>query len=130
MPAPEVLFDLALTLHLEHDPSAQDHAATLAGRLGYAEVWLPAGGEYGWPESGRLDALAAAGSARVGLVVTGEADEVAAALRSGRGGGAMLEIEGASNDLGDAVGGVAAWRERVRLPFFDPAAAGTVVARG
>jgi len=131
MPAPEVLFDLGLTLHPEHDPSAQDHAATLAVRLGYAEVWLPAGGEYGWPQPGRLDALGAAvGSARVGLVVTGEAAGVAAALRSGHGGGALLEIEGASDDLVDAVGGAAAWRERVRLPTFDPAAAGTVVAAG
>ncbi|MGH8823877.1 MAG: hypothetical protein ACRDVN_05315 [Jiangellaceae bacterium] len=131
MPAPEVLFDLALTLHPEHDASAQDHAAILAGRLGYGEVWLPAGGEYGWPDPGRLDVLAeAAGRARVGLVVSGGAADVAAALRSGQGRDALLELDGASDDLIDAVGGEAAWGERARLPRFDPAAAGTVVAAG
>ena len=78
MAAPEVLFDLALTLHPEHDASAQDRAAILAGRLGYREVWLPVGEGSGWPEPGRLaDLAAAAGSARVGLVVTGGATEVA-----------------------------------------------------
>jgi hypothetical protein len=128
MAAPEVLFDLALTLHPEHDASAQDRAAILAGRLGYREVWLPVGEGYGWPDPDRVDALAgAAGGARVGLVVSGVAAEVAAALRSGQGRGALLELESASNDLVDAVGGGAAWRERVRLPRFDPAAAGTVV---
>jgi hypothetical protein len=128
MAAPAVLFDLALTLHPEHDASAQDRAAILAGRLGYREVWLPVGEGSGWPEPGRLaDLAAAAGSARVGLVVTGGATEVAAALRSGQGGDALLELEGVSDDLVDAVGGAAAWRERVRLPRFDPAAAGTVV---
>jgi hypothetical protein len=128
MAAPEVLFDLALTLHPEHGASAQERAAILAGRLGYREVWLPVGDGYGWPDPGRLETLAgAAGSARVGLVVTGVATEVAAALRSGRARGALLELESASDDLVDAVGGATAWRERVRLPHFDPAAAGTVV---
>ncbi|HET6686876.1 MAG TPA: hypothetical protein VFH02_10175 [Jiangellaceae bacterium] len=128
MAAPEVLFDLALTLHPEHGASAQERAAILAGRLGYREVWLPVGDGYGWPDPGRLETLAgAAGSSRVGLVVTGVAAEVAAALRSGRARGALLELESASDDLVDAVGGATAWRERVRLPHFDPAAAGTVV---
>lgn len=128
MAAPEVLFDLGLTLHPEHGASAQERAAILAGRLGYREVWLPVGDGYGWPDPGGLETLAeAAGSARVGLVVTGVATEVAAALRSGRARGALLELESASDDLVDAVGGATAWRERVRLPHFDPAAAGTVV---
>jgi len=131
MAAPGILITLALTLHAEHSASAQDHAATLAGRLRYAEVWLPVGGDFGWPDPARLEGLAhAAAGARLGLVVHGDQDDqVAGLLRLDPGESAeiLVELPATTAPLVRAIGGPDAWHARVRLPSFDPAAAGTVV---
>lgn len=132
MQAPEILLELALTLHPEHSAGVQDHAAVLASRLGYREVWLPVGGGLGFPDAGRLDALAsAAHPARIGLVVRGEDCEAIAGLlrlTSGAGDHALLELPAASAGFLRAVGGADAWNVRVRLPRFDSTAAGTVLS--
>ena len=140
MPRPGVLLDLALTLHPDHRPDDQEHAATLAARLGYTEVWLAVGSagdpDAGWPDAARLEALtAAARPARVGLVLPDDPAEAEAGLRAlppgqagdGSPGGPLLEASGPDEDLLRAVGGPASWHARVRLPAFDPAAAGTVI---
>jgi hypothetical protein len=140
MPPPGVLLDLALTLHPGHRPDEQEHAAMLAARLGYIEVWLAIGSAGGpdadWPDAGRLEALtAAARPARVGLVLPDEVEEAETGLLAlpppppggGPAGGPLLEASGPSEGLLRAVGGPAAWRDRVRLPAFDAAAAGTVI---
>jgi len=133
VPAPGILLDLALTLHPEHATAQQRHAAVLASRLGYREVWLPVGGERGFPEYARLDALGgAARPARLGLIVQGGAGEAVAGLlrlTPGAGDQVLLELPAATAGLLRAVGGVAAWRERARLPTFDATAAGTVITR-
>jgi len=134
MPGPDVLLELALTVHPGHPADRQDHAARLAARLGYTEVWLPVGGSLGRPDSERLQRLAAAAEpARLGLMIhgdrQGDQDGVAAWLdRSPYAAGqALLELPAATEALRRAVGGQAEWRARVRLPSFDPDAAGTVV---
>jgi hypothetical protein len=131
MPAPAMLLDLALTLHPDQPASRQDWSATLASRLGYAEVWLPVGADLGFPDPARLDALAAAaGGARLGLVVGGPEDAAIAGLLRlswGVGAEALLELAGSTVALVRAVGGADAWRSRVRLPEFDPGTAGTVI---
>jgi hypothetical protein len=132
MPGPDVLLELALTIHPEHPEDRQDHAARLAARLGYTEVWLPAGEEHGRPIPERLELLAAAAEpARLGLVVDGDPDDVAAWLgRSPYAAGhVLLELPASTEALRRAVGGPEGWRHRVRLPSFDPDAAGTVVRR-
>ncbi|HVQ96512.1 MAG TPA: hypothetical protein VMU51_36180 [Mycobacteriales bacterium] len=134
MPAPGLLLDLALTLHPAHPAQQQDQQAVLASRLGYAEVWLPVDAAYGFPGADRLAGLArAAGPARLGLLITGtEPDVIGGLLRQAGGPGtaALIELVGvpAGPALVHAVGGAQAWRARVRLPAFDPTAAGTVVA--
>ena len=140
MPPPGVLLDLALTLHPSREPEEQEHAARLAARLGYTEVWLAVGSAGGgaadWPEAERLEALtAAARPARVGLVLPDDPDEAEAGLlalppRPPDGafpGGPLLEASGPTEGLVQAVGGARTWRALVRLPTFDPAAAGTVI---
>jgi hypothetical protein len=132
MPGPDVLLELALTIHPEHPEDRQDHAARLAARLGYTEVWLPAGEERGRRTPERLELLAAAAEpARLGLVVDGDPDDVAAWLgRSPYAAGhVLLELPASTKALRRAVGGPEGWRHRVRLPSFDPDAAGTVVRR-
>jgi hypothetical protein len=125
--APASLLDLALTLHPALSTDHQDHLAHLAQRLGYAEVWLPVDAAL---SPSRLAALLrASGPTRVGLLVSGEA------VLGGVGAiaGVLLEIVGAPSAgpaLVHAVGGAEEWRRRVRLPSFDPTAAGTVVAGG
>jgi len=137
MPGLEVLLELALTVHPGHPADRQEHAARLAARLGYAEVWLPAGDPFGRPQAERLEALAAAAApARLGLAVTGDEDAVIAWLDdlAGLGGPAggtastcLLELPARTAPLVRAAGGPGAWSARVRLPAFDPEAAGTVV---
>lgn len=134
MAASASLLDLALTLHPALTADRQDRQVRLAQRLGYAEVWLPVAAADGFPAPARLDALArAAAPTRLGLLVTGgEPDLIAglSALAGGVGADALLELVGvaAGPALVHAVGGAGAWRARVRLPAFDPTAAGTVVA--
>lgn len=132
MPAPGILLDLALTLHSGHSAVQHDHAALMASRLGYREVWLPVGGPVGFPDSARLDALAAAAQpARLGLIVQGdECAAIAGLLRLtiGAGADALLELPAATAGLLRAVGGVTEWCERVRLPVFDATAEGTVIS--
>jgi hypothetical protein len=134
MPAPGILLDLALTLHPAHPAEHQDQQAMLASRLGYAEVWLPVDAAFGFPGAARLAGLArAAGPTRLGLLITGtEPDVIGGLLRQteGPGADALIELVGvpAGPALVHAVGGAQAWRARVRLPVFDPTAAGTVVA--
>jgi hypothetical protein len=131
MPAPGALLDLGLTLHPAHPVARQEQAAVLASRLGYGEIWLPLGGDLGWPDPSHLDALArAAGAADLGLIMRGSEDETVAGLLRltvGAGAHALLELPSASAGLVRAVGGASAWQARVRLRTFDPTAAGTVV---
>jgi hypothetical protein len=132
MPGPDVLLELALAIHPGHPEDRQDHAARLAARLGYAEVWLPIGERPGRPPSDRLERLAAAADpARLGLVVQGDPDDVAAWLDRSPyiAGHVLLELPGSAEALRRAVGGPEEWLARVRLPSFDPEAAGTVVRR-
>jgi hypothetical protein len=134
MGAPGSLLDLALTLHPAHPAAHQDQQALLASRLGYAEVWLPVDAAFGFPGPARLDGLAqVAGATRLGLLVSGSEPEVVRGLLrlvAGAGADALVELVGvaAGPALVHAVGGQQAWRARVRLPTFDPTAAGTVVA--
>jgi hypothetical protein len=138
MPAPGVLMDLALTLDAEQPEARQRQAAVLASRLGYVEVWLPTGGAPA-PDTSRLAALAAAAApARLGAILTdagagAEADADAAVawllrLPPGVADGMLLDLPRSTPELIRAVGGADAWRARVRLPAFEPAAAGTVIA--
>jgi hypothetical protein len=128
------LLDLALTLHPAHPAAHQDRQALLASRLGYAEVWLPVDAGFGFPSPARLAGLAAvAEPTRVGLVVSGTEPEVVGELlrlAAGAGAGTLVELVGtaAGPAFVQAVGGLAAWRARVRMPAFDPTAAGTVIA--
>jgi hypothetical protein len=154
MPAPGVLLDLALTLDPGQPESRQRQTAVLASRLGYAEVWLPVGavgavgeagavgavgkagaagevGGVGGPDSRRLTGLAAAAAgARLGVLLPGGEEAVAWLLRLTPDAAAdvLVELPAGNADLVRAVGGAEAWRARVRLPAFDPAAAGTVIA--
>jgi hypothetical protein len=134
MPAPGTLLDLALTLHPAHPATRQDQQALLASRLGYAEVWLPVDAAFGFPDPARLDGLAqAAGATRLGLVVSGNEPGVIGGLlrlTTGAGAAALVELTdvAAGPALVHAVGGPQEWRARVRLPAFDPTAAGTVIA--
>jgi hypothetical protein len=133
VPPRGILLDLALTLHPAHPAGRQDQQALLASRLGFAEVWLPVDAAFGFPSPARLDGLAqAAGATRLGLVLTGrEPDVIGGLLRltAGAGADALIELVGVGSGpaLVHAVGGAEAWRARVRLPAFDPTAAGTVV---
>jgi hypothetical protein len=134
MPAAATLLDLALTLHPDQPADRQQQEAAAAARLGYAEVWLPvrvAGAGRGVPDPARLAELAAAaGDARLGLILGGPEDEVLAGLLGlapGAGGEVLLELPGSAAALVRAVGGADAWQARVRLPDFDAGAAGTVV---
>ncbi len=136
MPAPGVLLDLALTLDAGRPEAGQRQAAMLASRLGYAEVWLPVGGGFGVPDHQRLAALtaltAATAGARLGAILPGGAEALAWLLRLSpdAAGDLLLQLPSGTAEpaLVRAVGGAEAWRARVRLPVFDPAAAGTVVA--
>jgi hypothetical protein len=136
MPPPGSLLDLALTLHPAHPAIHQDRQALLASRLGFAEVWLPVDATVGFPDPARLDELAAAaGTTRLGLVLSGGEAGIIGGLRrlaaaGGAGGRILLELVevAAGPACVQAAGGAAVWRARVRLSGFDPATAGTVVA--
>jgi hypothetical protein len=128
-----MLLDLALTLHPARPPEHQDGQAVLASRLGYAEVWLPVDAARGFPGAARLAGLArAAAPTRLGLLVSGTEPDVIGELLRQAGGpaaDALIELVGIAPGpaLVHAAGGAGAWRARVRLPAFDPSAAGTVV---
>jgi alkanesulfonate monooxygenase SsuD/methylene tetrahydromethanopterin reductase-like flavin-dependent oxidoreductase (luciferase family) len=82
VPPPSVIPGSALRLEInlraEHDPAHRRHIAHLAGRLGFASIWLPA--PEGPPSIEELRTLiTATRPARLGLVVDGDPAGVSAA---------------------------------------------------
>jgi hypothetical protein len=126
--SPDALLDLEVFLAPDQLADRQDQLAVLAGRLGYRAIWL--GALAGTADPRRIAALAAlSGDAVVG-VSFGSLPTAAyvAALPVG----VRLEIPdpgSARDSLVEAVGGVTAWSERVRVrDLIDDQAAGVVIA--
>jgi alkanesulfonate monooxygenase SsuD/methylene tetrahydromethanopterin reductase-like flavin-dependent oxidoreductase (luciferase family) len=125
---PSLLLALGLTLRPEHDPDRRGHMAHLAGRLGYASVWLPVRPDRPPPPPADLARLAAqAAPARLGVVIQRSPAALLGALPPEV--PVELDPTGADRDaLVAAAGGARRWRARVRSRSFDPDAAGLVVS--
>jgi hypothetical protein len=126
--SPDALLDLEVFLAADQLAQRQDQLAVLAGRLGYRAIWL--GTVAGTADPRRIAALAAlSGDAVVGVSFSSlpAAAYVAALPLDVR-----LEIPdpgSARDSLVEAVGGVKAWSERVRVRGrVDDQAAGVVIA--
>jgi hypothetical protein len=100
----------------DHQRAQQEQVARLAGRLGFATVWLPLRPGEPWPDGRRLAVLAAAAQpARLGLVVEqlppGPAPD-----------GVLLELPPEVRRHS-----VTGWRDRVHTQAYDADAAGVAV---
>jgi hypothetical protein len=135
MVAPDAILRLGLVLRTGHSAPARQQTALLAGRLGYASVWLPVSAtkdsatvEATLAELGDLAATAA--PARVGVILDGDSDEVATWLRTADFGRQdfLVELAASAPELISAAGGPSAWRSRVQTVGFDQAGAGVVIA--
>jgi hypothetical protein len=116
---------LEISLRAEHDPAHRQHIAHLAGRLGFASVWLPAEG--GPPPTEEVRALmAAARPALVGVTIDATATELRGSwlswidvTRDDAGTGSLLlDIPAAASAdlkaaIAEAVGGPGAYHHRV-----------------
>jgi hypothetical protein len=125
--SPDALLDLEVYLAARQLAARQDQLAVLAGRLGYRAIWLEtADGAADLRRIGALRGLS--GDAAVGVAFHSLPDAaVLAALPEA----VLIEIPApgqARNPLIDAVGGVNAWSERVRVRGgVDDQAAGVVI---
>ncbi len=127
---PDALLDLEVFLAADQPAERQDQLAILAGRLGYRAIWLETEDRLG--DLRRLAALRAlAGDAAVGLSFS---SIPAAAFVAALPVAVPMEIPApgtARDDLIDALGGVTAWSQRVRVRGdVDDQAAGVVVVAG
>ena len=124
VPGPGSSLGLEISLRAEHDPAHRQHMAHLAGRLGFASVWLPA--ESMPPPMEEVHALiAAARPARLGVTIDVAAAEFRASwlkwidvTRDDVGTGPLLlDLPPASPGLKptivEAVGGPEAYQRRV-----------------
>jgi hypothetical protein len=126
--SPDALLDLEVFLAPDQLAERQDQLAVLAGRLSYRAIWL--GTSAGTADPRRLAALGAlSGDAVVGVSF---GLLPSAAFVAGLPVDVQLEIPdpGAARDsLVEAVGGIKAWSERVRVRGrVDDQAAGVVIA--
>jgi hypothetical protein len=126
--SPDALLDLEIFLAADQPAQRQDQLAVLAGRLSYRAIWLET--QAGTADARRIAALRAlSGDAAVGLSFGSmPTPALVAALPIA----VLLEIPPpgtARNSLVEAVGGVKAWSERVRVRGgVDDLASGVVIA--
>jgi hypothetical protein len=126
--SPDALLDLEVVLAADQLAERQDQLAVLAGRLSYRAIWLAT--VAGTADPRRIVALRAlSGDAVVGISFS---SLPAAAFVGALPVGVLLEIPApgtARDSLVEAVGGVNAWSERVRVRGrVDDQAAGVVIA--
>jgi hypothetical protein len=126
--SPDALLHLEVFLAADQPAERQDQLAVLAGRLGYRAIWLETEARSADPQ--RVAALRAlSGVAAVGLSFS---SLPAAALVAALPVAVPIEIPApgtARQALIDAVGGVSAWSQRVRVcGAVDDEAAGVVVS--